>query len=42
VLLSHPGVAMEDLVLRSPSPVVGSAKPALASARVAVTDGPSA
>lgn len=40
VLLAHPGVAMEDLVLRSPSPVVGSAKPALANARAAGAGGP--
>lgn len=33
VLLAHPGVAMEDVVLRSPSPVVGSATPAITHAR---------
>jgi len=39
VLLAHPGVAIEDLVLRSPSPVVGSARPAIANARVADAGG---
>ena len=35
VLLAHPGVAMEEVVLRSPSAVVGSAEPAIAHARTA-------
>ena len=35
VLLAHPGVAMEDVVLRSPSPVVGSAEPAISHVRAA-------
>jgi NAD(P)-dependent dehydrogenase (short-subunit alcohol dehydrogenase family) len=33
VLVAHPGVALEDLVLRSPSAVVGSAVPAIEQAR---------
>ncbi len=40
VLVAHPGVAIEDLVLRSPSPVVGSAQPAIAHARAADVDHP--
>jgi len=35
VLVDHPGVAMEDLVLRSPSAVVGSAEPAISGVQEA-------
>jgi NADP-dependent 3-hydroxy acid dehydrogenase YdfG len=33
VLVDHPGVCMEDVVLRSPSAVVGSAEPAISGVR---------
>ena len=38
VLLAHPGVAMEDVVRRSPSPVVGSAEPAISNVRAAAPE----
>ena len=32
VVVAHPGIGLEDMTLRSPSPVVGSAQPTIDSA----------